>query len=190
MSRAARVDFEEAAARLTFPPDQAVARFKLADTLFILTNYAGAASNYGLVLSLYQSLPEVTNSLFDLALYQIAEADIQRGDTNGAYAAVEKILRLYPGSYYGARGSLLKGEGLTRKNDYDNARNVFAGVLERSPHSPLLPALQCAIARTTITKAIGARPSRNTKNGSPGTRARPFCRKSISTWRWRAARLA
>jgi len=145
---AAREDFEEAAARMPLSPDQAAARFKLADTLFILTNYSGAASNYGLVLSLYDKLPEVTNALFDLALYQIAEADIRRGDTDGARAAVEDILRRYPGSYYGDRGSLLMGQDLNRKGDYTHARAVFTGVLERSPRSPLLSKVQYAIART------------------------------------------
>jgi len=145
---AAKVDFAEAAAHLPLSPDQAVARFKLADAQFMLTNYSLAASNYGLVLTLYDKMPEVTNTLFDLALYQIAEADIQLGDTNGARAAVEKILQWYPGNYYWDRGSLLLGEDLNRKDDYAEARKVFADVLERSPHSPWLPALQYAIART------------------------------------------
>jgi tetratricopeptide (TPR) repeat protein len=146
---AAQVDFGEAAAQLPFGLDQAVARFKLADAQFLLTNYSGAASNYALVLTLYNKLPEVTNALFDLALYQIAEADFHRGDTNGACAAVEKILQWYPGSYYGDRGSLLMGEAdLNRKDNYAKARAVFAGALERSPHSPFLPKVQYAIART------------------------------------------
>jgi TolA-binding protein len=145
---AAKADFAEAAAHLPSSPEQAVARFKLADAQFILTNYSAAASNYGLILTLYNKMPEVTNTLFDLALYQIAESDIQLGDTNGARAAVEKILQWFPGNYYWESGSLLMGEDLNRKDDYPKARKVFAGVLEKSPHSPLLPALEYAIART------------------------------------------
>jgi TolA-binding protein len=145
---AAKVDFEEAAAHLPFSQDQAVARFKLADAQFFLKDYAGAARNYGLVLTLYDKLPEVTNSFFDLALYQMAEADIQRGDEEGARAAVDKILRWYPGSYFGEQGSLLMGEDLTRKYDYAGARKVFLDLRERSPHSPLLAAVEYAIART------------------------------------------
>jgi TolA-binding protein len=145
---AAKMDFEDAAAHLPFSQDQAVARFKLADAQFFLKDYDGAARNYGQVLALYDKLPEVTNAFFDLALYQLAEADLQRGDEAGAGAAVDKILRWYPGSYFGERGSLLMGEDLNRRYDYARARRVFLGLRERSPHSPLLSAVEYAIALT------------------------------------------
>jgi TolA-binding protein len=148
---AAKVDFEEAAARLPISEDQAIARFKLADAQFFLKDYAGAGSNYSLVLADYDKFPEVTNALFDLALYQIAEAGIHRGGEAGAEearTAVEKILRWYPGSYFGDRGSLLLGEDLNRKYDYTKAREVFTSLLQESPHSPLLPEVEYAITRT------------------------------------------
>jgi TolA-binding protein len=145
---AAKVDFREAADHLAPSQDQAVARFKMADAQFFLKDYAGAATNYAVVLARYDKMPEVTNALFDLALYQIAEADILIGDEEGARLAVDKILRWYPGSYFGDRSSLLMGEDLNRKDDYANARNVFLGLLKRSPHSPLRPEVEYAIART------------------------------------------
>ena len=145
---AAKADFEEAAARLTLPQDQAVARFKLADAQFVLTNYPDAARNYGLVLT--NKIPEVTNALFDLALYQLAEADIQLGDEQGASNAVDRILRWYPVSYFdlGNRGLLLLGEDWNRKTNYPRARAVFTDLLARAPRSPLAPQVQYAIART------------------------------------------
>jgi TolA-binding protein len=145
---AAKMDFEQAAAHLPFSVEQAVARFKLADAQFFLQDYAGAASNYGLVLTLYDKLPEVTNSFFDLALYQMAEADIQIRDDKGAGAAVDKILRWYPRSYFGDRGLLLMGQDSCRKYDYVSARHVFLDLRERSPHSPLLSKVEYAIAQT------------------------------------------
>lgn len=145
---AAKTDFEQAAAQLPFSVEQAVARFKLADAQFLLKDYSGAARNYGLVLTLYDKLPEVTNSFFDLALYQLAEADIHTGDDKGAGAAVEKILRWYPDSYFGDRGSLLMGEDLCRKYDYAEARQVFMDLQARSPRSPLRADVEYAIART------------------------------------------
>jgi TolA-binding protein len=148
---AAKADFQEAADHLPFGQDQAVARFKLADAQFFLKDYAGAASNYSLVLAHYDKFPEVTNSLFDLALYQMAEADIHIGGeegANGARAAVDKILRWYPGSYFWDRGSLLLGEDLNRKTNYAKARELFLDVQASSPHSPFLPELEYAIART------------------------------------------
>ncbi|HEY3863853.1 MAG TPA: tetratricopeptide repeat protein [Verrucomicrobiae bacterium] len=145
---AARSDFEEAAAHLPPSPDQAVARFKLADTQFLLKDYAGAAANYALVLDKSPNMPAVTNSLFDLALYQLAESDIQRGDIAGARAAVDKILRWFPGSYFGDRGSLLIGGDLNRKDDYAQARKVFTEVFDRTPDSQLRSEAQYAVART------------------------------------------
>jgi TolA-binding protein len=144
----ARLDFQEAAAHLPLSPDQAVARFKLADTQFALKDYSSAVSNYSTVLAQYDKVPEVTNALFDLALYQIAEADIHNGDADGARRAVERILRQYPGSYFGDRGSLLMGEDLNRKNDYAEARQVFLNMQAASPDSPFLPEMEYAIART------------------------------------------
>jgi TolA-binding protein len=144
----AKVDFQEAADHLPLSTDQAVARFKLADADFVLKDYIGAASNYTVVLTQYDKMPEVTNSLFDLALYQIAEADIRNGDADGARAAVARILREYPGSYFGDLGSLLRGEDLNRKTDYATARKVFLDMKASSPHSPLLPEVDYAIART------------------------------------------
>jgi TolA-binding protein len=145
---AAKADFQDAADHLPLSPDQAVALFKLADTQFALKDYSGAAGNYNLVLTRYDKIPEVTNSLFDLALYQIAEADIRNGDADGAQQAVEKILHAYPGSYFGDRGSLLMGEDLDRKTDYAKARAVFLGILTMSPNTPLRPEVEYAIART------------------------------------------
>jgi TolA-binding protein len=145
---AAKTDFQEAADHLPFSVEQAVARFKLADAQFFLKDYGGAARNYGLVLTLYDKLSEVTNSFFDLALYQLAEADIHIGDDKGAGAAVEKILRWYPHSYFGDRGSLLMGEDLCRKYDYAQARQVFMDLQARSPRSPLRADVEYAIART------------------------------------------
>ncbi len=143
---AARSDFEAAAGRLPLLRDEAVARFKLADAQFRLHDYDGAAANYALVLT--NKTPEITNALFDLALYQLAQADIQRGDTNGARQTVDKILTWYPVSLFGGRGQLLMGEDLNRKYDYANARAVFTNFLQRSPDSPLVAQVLYRIAQT------------------------------------------
>jgi TolA-binding protein len=145
----AKADFEQAASRLPFSEDQAVARFKLADAQLTGGDNDEAATNYHLLLTQYHTLPAVTNELFDLALYQLAEADIKRGDDEGAGAAVRKILEWYPVSNFGNRGLLLLGEDLNnRKYDYAAARKLFSHVLERSPGSPEAAEVQYAIART------------------------------------------
>jgi tetratricopeptide (TPR) repeat protein len=86
-------------------------------------------------------MASVTNGLFDQALYQIAEADINLGDDEGARVATDKILRWFPGSYLGDRGLLLLGEKLDRRQD-------FMDLLKRSPNSPLAAKVEYDIART------------------------------------------
>ena len=137
----AKSDFEAAARDLPYSEDQAVARFKLGDAEFAEHDYAGARSNYDQVLQRYDKMASVTNELFDQALYQIVEADINLGDDDGARAAADKILRWFPGSDLGDRGLLLLGEKLNR-------RQVFMDLLKRSPNSPLAAEAEYDIART------------------------------------------
>ena len=146
---AARTNFLEAAEHLAPSPEQAVARFKLADTELYQHDYAGALSNYNLLLTQYANVEAVTNGLFDQALYQIVHADLARGDqagTEAAEAAVKKILTWYPNSLFGDRGQLLIGESV--RYDYGMAQRIFGELLQRSPHTPLLPEVEYAIART------------------------------------------
>jgi TolA-binding protein len=142
----ANADFQEAADLLPPSPEQAVARFKLADAEFYESNYVAALTNYNLLLQQYASVESVTNELFDKALYKIVQASLALGDQAGAEAALRKILDWYPNSLFGDRGQLLLGESTT--NDYAMARRVFNELLERSPKTPLLPEVQYAIART------------------------------------------
>jgi tetratricopeptide (TPR) repeat protein len=142
----ARADFQEAAEHLPFSTDEAVARFKLADLQFYQHDYGAAVTNYNLLLKQYAGTASVTNTLFDHALYQLAEASLDRGDREGARIAVNNILIWYPNSYFGAGGLLLIGED--RKNDYAMARQVFGDLLKRYPDTPLLPEVEYAIART------------------------------------------
>ncbi len=143
----AKKDFQAAADNLLRPsPEQAVARFKLADAEFSLHEYGAAVSNYNLLLKEYATVASVTNELFDRALYQIVQASLALGDVAGAQKAVRNILDWYPSSLFGDGGQLLMGESKT--NDYAMARSVFNELLQRSPQTPLLPKVQYAIART------------------------------------------
>jgi TolA-binding protein len=144
----AKSDFEEAVGNLPYSEDQAVALFKLADTQFSEHDYGGAVSNYNALLARYDKMPSVTNELFDQALYQLVEANINLGDAEAARVALGKILDRYPGSYFGERGSLLMGEDFNRKYDYAAARKVFTDLLQRTPNTPLRAEVQYAIART------------------------------------------
>ncbi|MGD0812171.1 MAG: tetratricopeptide repeat protein [Verrucomicrobiota bacterium] len=142
----AKADFQEAANLLPFSPEQAVARFKLADAEFSTSNYSAALADYNLLLQQYANVESVTNGLFDQALYKIVQANLAVGDSAGAEAASWKILDWFPNSLFGDRAQLLIGE--SKKYDYDMARQVFNKLLERSPKTPLRPEVEYAIART------------------------------------------
>jgi TolA-binding protein len=142
----ARADFQAAADHLPPSPEQAVARFKLADAEFYQHDDGAAVTNYNLLLQQYATVESVTNGLFDQALYQIIQASLARDDQAGALAALQKILDWYPNSLFGDRGQLLLGE--SGRYDYAMARRVFNDLLKRSPQTPLLPEVQYAIART------------------------------------------
>jgi TolA-binding protein len=140
----AKKDFEAAAQGLPYSEDQAVAIFKWGDSQFAEHDYAGAVSNYTQLLIRYDTMPSVTNNLFDQALYQIVEAKLNLRDDQGAGAAAEKILRWFPGSYLGEGGRFLMGHSISNSQ----ARQVFMDLLKRSPNSPIAPEVEFAIART------------------------------------------
>jgi tetratricopeptide (TPR) repeat protein len=143
---AAQAEFKTATDRLRLSEEQAVARFKLADTELYQHDYNGAVSNYNRLLQDYANWETVTNGLFDQALYQIIQADLALGDQDGAQTALGKILLWYPNDLFGDRGQLLIGESV--RYDYGLARRVFTELLQRSPDSSLAPEVQYAIART------------------------------------------
>ncbi len=84
-------DFQSAAERLPASDDLAVARFKMGDAQFVLTNYAGALTNYEAVLD-FSGLTNVVSFLGDHALYQILRARLALHDTGGMDGTMSQLL--------------------------------------------------------------------------------------------------
>ena len=142
------VDFRAAAQRLPVSADQAVAKFKTGDALFMLNDFAGARQNYFAVLNGFAKFPQVAESLGDRALYQILRADLQLGDLAGAEAAMQQLLRDFPASDFADNGQLLLGEAFSDFNRPEKAREVFQEFARLFPDSPLAPQAELAVART------------------------------------------
>ncbi len=140
--------FQLAADRLPASKDQAVALLKLADAQYEQKDFAGAATNYSLLIDRYASVPEVQNSLLEPALYQLLQANLTATNLIGATNVLGKILTLYPNSFYLDRSYLLVGQGLNRYGEPARARDVFSELEKRVPNSVLLPEVELAIART------------------------------------------
>lgn len=140
--------FQAAAQLLPRSDQQAVARFKLADCQFVLTNYSSAITNYWIVATNYSDIPTVQTQLVGQACYQIVRAAIELGDLAGAESAVQRILADFPPGDLNDRSLLLYGQALGRLSSPDRAREFFAGFTNRFPQSALLPEVELAIGRT------------------------------------------
>ncbi len=140
--------FSNAVQRLPFSEDQAMARFKLADTMYQQTNYAGAISNYNGVIDQYGSLEAARANLFERALYQIVRAGIDANELAVSAGALDKLLAGFPGGQWADQGMLLLGEARSRNRDFSSARELFLKLTAKSPGSLLTPKAKLDIAGT------------------------------------------
>ncbi|HKI70174.1 MAG TPA: tetratricopeptide repeat protein, partial [Verrucomicrobiae bacterium] len=140
--------FQTAATNLPVSEDQAIARYKLADAQFQLTNYVGAVSNYNVVVEHYAGKGQSGEKLVEPALYQIVRASLAMNDLAAATNAVNKILNWYPNGFETEKSLLLTGQGMALQKNTAGARRLFAEFEQRYPKSSLLPKVWLAIART------------------------------------------
>jgi TolA-binding protein len=140
--------FQLATERLPFSKDQAVARFKWADSLFMLKNFAAAITNYNFIVDHYSSDPEVREQLLERALYQTVRASLDVTNLPAATEAMLKIWAWYPNGSAGDHCLLLVGRDLAQSQDTAGARKLYADYEKLSTRRDLLPELHLAIART------------------------------------------
>jgi len=108
--------FRSAVERLPFSEEQAVARFKWADTQFAARDFVAAITNYNTIAEKYISLPEAKeNHLIERALYQSCRAALNKNDLIAARSALKNILALYPNGFAGPSSLLLTGQGLAEQ---------------------------------------------------------------------------
>jgi TolA-binding protein len=137
--------FSQAATRLPFSESQAVALLKLGDACFRQSNYTAAVLDYDRLIHDYAAMPGVTNQLFDIALYQLVQANTRLGHEEAARAAAREIFDRFPVSGFGEQSLLLLGENSATTR---TARATFEELLEKYPGTGLGPEVQLAIART------------------------------------------
>ncbi len=140
--------FQQGAERASEPEDQAVARFKWADTRFKQGDFAGALTNYEFLVERYGTVPEVARELLEQALYQTVRCAFEVTNIISASNAMQRILRSYPDGFAADRGLLLTGEGYARQSNPSQAREYFSEFEKRFPTNSLLPDVRLAIART------------------------------------------
>lgn len=145
---AAAADFNEAALRLPKSEEQAMARFKLAESQALLNDHTNALRNFQIVVEQYGDLERVRNAYFDEALYRAMRSAWSVTNQAAAEAAFRKIIELFPEQLVSDKATLLFGGELNRQGKPADARAVLQAQLERFPKSPLAPQVHLAIART------------------------------------------
>jgi TolA-binding protein len=143
-----KMAFQLATERLPFSRDQAVARFKLADSLFMLKDYSAAITNYHILVNQYASDPEAREHLLEGALYQTVRAALDVTNLPIATEAMLKIWAWYPTGSAGDHCLLLVGNELAQSRDTAGARKLYADYENLSTARDLLPDLHLAVART------------------------------------------
>ena len=140
--------FQKAAGRLPVSEDQAVARFKWADSQFALQDFSGALTNYEWLVENYSGAADIKERLLEPALYQSVRAALAAGDLAAATNALGKILTWYPQGFAGDRSLLLTGQGFSREKDPTRARELFARFEEMYPTNALAAEVRLAVARS------------------------------------------
>jgi len=146
--RAAADDFANAAERLPFSQQHAIARYKLAESQLLLNDPTNAVATLSGLVDQYRHSGRLRNGLLDGALYKLLRAAVEIADLDSAEAAVQHILNWYGDSYYGDRSLLFYGQALNQRGRPADARSAFEDLLDRFPMSQLAPRVQIAIART------------------------------------------
>jgi TolA-binding protein len=140
--------FRTAADKLTRSDDQALARFKLADTQLYLKEPANAVTNYVSVLTTYSDLPQVKNALFDKTYAQLVRANIELGDMNSARTNLADLRQTFPNSPLTDESLYLFGQALAERGEAKEARAIFQDLITAYPSSPRVPEVRFAEART------------------------------------------
>jgi TolA-binding protein len=128
--------------------DWAVAKFKMGDAQFAVTNYAGAITNYQAVRDASAEQPAVAASLAGRADYQILRARLALGDLSQVDGLVSQLVDRFSTNASAESGLLLAGQGFSDFYLPGHARDLFREFSVKYPNSPLRPAVEFAVART------------------------------------------
>jgi TolA-binding protein len=142
--------FQTAVSGLPVSRELATNYFRLAETQFQQTNYAGAIKSYQAIIEKFGALPEVQTNLFEPALYQTVRAGLAGGDLAAATNATQNLRTLYPKSWSAASAVLLTAQDMNRQGNpaAAAARKILLDFDQAVPDAPLKPERQLAVAAT------------------------------------------
>ncbi len=138
--------FASALAELPPSEDRAVAQFKLGDIAYRTGQHAEALRHYQAVADQTNTaaVPGASSELRSRALYQIIRTGLQSSNMPVTLEAMKKLLENHPEGGL-AESSLLL---VSQAQSPAESRALLTSLLERSPHSELLPQAKQALARS------------------------------------------
>ncbi|MEN9572157.1 MAG: hypothetical protein RL514_12 [Verrucomicrobiota bacterium] len=144
----AAANFSEAAQRLPKSEEQAIARFKLAETQALQSDHTNALRNFQHVVAQYADLPRVRLTYLDEALYRAMRSALAVTNHAAAETAFRQIIEWFPDNFFSDQATLLFGGELSRLGKPAEARREFQAFLDRAPQAAFAPQVLLAIART------------------------------------------
>lgn len=145
--------FKAAVEGLPLAEDQAVARFKLGDALFVLQNFGGALENYLAVLPLASNWPPVSAALKIPVLYQSLRASLELTNLVAAEAAMRGILEADPQRAEAGGGVLLVAQAWADAREPAKAQQLFREFGRVFPDSALRAEVDLLVAQLAEQQA-------------------------------------
>jgi outer membrane protein assembly factor BamD (BamD/ComL family) len=143
-----QASFEAALEHLRSPPDQAEARFKLADCQFYQKDFAGALDNYQAVLNGFSENPAIRERFFDQAFYQVVRSALELRQWETARLALDELLDKFGASPHTPPALLFFAQKQLENGQHAQARTNLELFQARFAESPLLADARLALART------------------------------------------
>lgn len=143
-------DFKRASELLPAGVDQAIARFKWADTQFALNDLPGAVTNYLALIEQYGGNAKIREGLLDQALYQLIRAGVRLGREELATSQLVQLLSWFPDRFYSENSLLLVGQALGRSGKTAEARNILEQFVQKFPNSEKTAEIALAKARLDV----------------------------------------
>ncbi len=144
--REASTNLSAALVLLPRGPDQASARFKLADVKMRLGLPAEALTNYLAVVQDYADVPSVQQELVPSALIQVVNAGVASGRLDEVTRAVDDLLARKPPAAEAAPVALFAAQSVARAGKPDDARSVLQKFLSAYPQSDAAAEAELAMA--------------------------------------------
>ena len=140
--------FQSAAERLIRSEDQALARYKVADTLFQQAQFASAVTNYQQVINQFGDLPGARSNLLAQAGHQIVRSLIVLGDIDEARVTMEDLVKNHPKSLQSDEAWLAVAQQMLETEAFAEGRQLLDKFIINRPESPLRTLAELSRARS------------------------------------------